>query len=297
MATSKSYEDFLHIASDDLETGQCIGRGGFGVVFCGNWISRDFTVAIKVFSVNAFQIEARKQEIVQELSVMNSIRFDHVLNVYGACLEPKYCALVVEYMPLGSLHDVLQKDDIVLSWLDRWSIICQMTKGINFLHQLRPVPIIHRDIKSFNFLMKWGQQYDSNRFIVKVGDFGLAKFRSEANTESSNDGMVGTILWKAPELFDSESKHSKASDVFALGVCFWEVSTRCLPYDGMTVKDLLLQVVMFGRRLSIPSNIPKDLKEIIQDSWAQDPNERPTCRVLLDRINSGMQSALASDFR
>ncbi|CAF2123455.1 unnamed protein product, partial [Rotaria magnacalcarata] len=70
-------------------------------------------------------------------------------------------------MPLGSLNDILKNDDIELSWLDRWSIVNQMTKGINHLHQLKPSPIIHRDIKSHNFLMKWGPQNDNNRFIVK----------------------------------------------------------------------------------------------------------------------------------
>ncbi|CAF2974509.1 unnamed protein product [Rotaria sp. Silwood2] len=293
MTATKADPKFIYIPANDLVMDKCIGSGGFGDVYRGTWVSRHFQVAIKVFRVSALEIEQKKQEIMRELLAMHCIRFDHVLNVFGACWEPNFHALVVEYMALGSVYDILQNDDIQLSWFDRWSIINQMTKGINHLHQLEPIPIIHRDIKSLNFLMNWGQQNDSNRFIVKVGDFGLAKFRSETASQSMNDSVVGTLPWMAPELFDSEKKHTKASDVYALGVCFWEVATRCIPYRGMNLPSALLRVHL-GQRLEVPSGVPEDFEAVIQTSWAHDPKERPTCRSLLEKIETGMMAVSSS---
>ncbi|CAM4931394.1 unnamed protein product [Rotaria socialis] len=294
MTMASTDQKFIYIPADDLKRDKHLGSGGFGDVYRGTWVSRRFQVAIKVFRVTDFEIEQQQKEIMREISAMYCIRFEHVLNVFGACAEPDYHALVVEYMPLGSLNDILKNDDIQLSWFDRWSIVNQMTKGINHLHQLKPIPIIHRDIKSPNFLMKWGPQNDNNRFIVKVGDFGLAKFRSDTNSQPPSVGLVGTLLWMAPELFDSESKHTKASDVYALGMCFWEVATRCIPYEGMNMPSALLHVHL-GHRLEVPSDVPEDFEEIIRAAWAHDPEERPTCFLLLEMIDTGMTPLLSSN--
>ncbi|CAF5044210.1 unnamed protein product, partial [Rotaria sp. Silwood1] len=142
---------------------------------------------------------------------MQSIHYEHVLRCWGACLEPSYYALILEYMPLGSLYDVLQNEkEFSLSWNDRWSIALQMTKGINYLHLYNP-PILHRDVKSMNFLMTEGK----NGFIVKVGDFGLSVIRRESLRQSVQP-PVGSLAWHAPELLLLEGTHSIKTDIYAL---------------------------------------------------------------------------------
>ncbi|CAF5217882.1 unnamed protein product, partial [Rotaria magnacalcarata] len=166
---------FLHIPFHDLLQEKRIGQGGFTDVYRGRWLSRDDEVAIKVIRIQ-FLDDRIKGDFVNEISMMHHIHYGHILNIFGACMEPNNYALIVEYMSLGSLYDILRQKRFQFTWSDRCSIANQMTKGINHLHN-RPKPILHRDIKSLNILMT----EHGKGFLVKVADFGLAKIRRETS--------------------------------------------------------------------------------------------------------------------
>ncbi|CAF1000039.1 unnamed protein product [Adineta steineri] len=220
---------FLHIPYYDLVLEECIGQGGFADVYRGKWLSRDHNVAIKVIRIQYID-ERVKQDIVNEISIMHRVRHDHILSMFGACMEPDKYALIVEYMSLGSLYDVLRRQTPQFSWSDRCSVATQLVNGINYLHKFSK-PIIHRDIKSLNILMT----EHGKDFLVKVADFSLAKIRHEASRQSSYAPPVATLLWKAPELFVMHGKHTTASDVYAIGVVLWELATGREPYADMDV--------------------------------------------------------------
>ena len=275
---------FRHIPYYDLIQEKRIGQGGFADVYHGRWLSHDHEVAIKVIRIQYLD-ERVKGDFTKEISMMYKIRYDHILNIYGACIEPGKHALVVEYMSLGSLFDVLKDKKLQLAWPDRCSIAIQMTRGINYLHQL-PQPIIHRDIKSLNILMtKWDKG-----FLVKVADFGLAKIRRETSRQSSHGSPVGTLPWKAPELLDM-GRHTEASDVYALGVVFWELATEREPYEE--ADDAMISAfVLRGARLPIPKNIPSSFTDLISRAWMHEPEKRPTCQELLSLMRE-VQSELS----
>jgi serine/threonine protein kinase len=194
--------------------------------------------------------------------------------MYGACMEPEKYALVVEYMSLGSLYDVLRRKTVQFTWPDRWLIALQITKGINYLHTL-PKPIIHRDIKSHNVLMT----ESARDFLVKIGDFGLAKIRHETSQQSRSAPVIGTLAWKAPELLRLE-RHTEASDVYAVGIVFWELATGCEPYQDAD-DATICAYVKGGHRMNIPADIHKPFAKLITKAWAQEPKQRPTCQQLL----------------
>jgi serine/threonine protein kinase len=205
-------------------TEELIGQGGFANVYRGTWLSQRHRVAIKTIRIT-YLTDNVKQTFLDEIAAIYKIRYDYVLGVFGACIEPNYHALIVEYMSLGSLYNVLHEKKRVFSWADRWSIALQMTKGVNYLHTMS---IIHRDIKSLNFLM----DNAVGGYLVKISDFGLAKIRQETSrqtTEGVGQQVIGgTLQWKAPELLKF-GKPSNASDVYSLGVVFWELATGCVP--------------------------------------------------------------------
>ncbi|CAF3468879.1 unnamed protein product [Rotaria socialis] len=267
---------FLHIPFHDLIQEKRIGQGGFADVYHGRWLSRDHEVAIKVIRIQ-FLDDRIKGDLVNEISMMHQIHYDHILNIFGACMEPNNYALIVEYMSLGSLYDILRQKRFQLTWSDRCSIANQMTKGINYLHKL-PRPILHRDIKSLNILMT----EHGKGFLVKVADFGLAKIRHETSRQSSRGPSVGTLPWKAPELLKM-GRHTEASDVYALGVVFWELCTECEPYEEAD-DSTISAFVMRGGRLDIPTNIPKRFADLISSAWAHEPQKRPNCQQLLNLI-------------
>lgn len=269
---------FLHIPGHDLVSEELIGQGGFADVYRGVWISQHHCVAIKTIRI-AYLTDDVRQDFLDEIAAMCKIRFDHVLNIFGACVEPNYYALVVEYMSLGSLFNVLQKNEPRFSWTDRWSIALQMTKSVNYLHTRS---ILHRDIKSLNFLMEKA----INGYLVKISDFGLAKIRQETSRQTSDDDRqrigVGTLQWKAPEILRF-GKPSKASDIYSLSIVFWELATSSIPYDELD-EATISHGVKGGERLKIPDDVPSDFATIISSAWSQEPSKRPTSQELLDQI-------------
>ncbi|CAF1073149.1 unnamed protein product [Adineta steineri] len=275
-------QHFLPIPFYDLRVEKCIGQGGFADVYRGVWLSQQHEVAIKIIRVTHLT-DSVTQEFMREIHIMHKIRCDHVLNVFGACMEPQVYALVIEYMELGSLFDVLQKKKIQFTWPDRWSIALQMVKGINYLHHLQP-PVVHRDIKSLNFLLKEGAR---QQFLIKVGDFGLADIRKETIRQTNCNSItppstIGTVQWLAPELF-AFGRPTLASDVFALAVVFWELVTGLIPYEHSN-ESVIRLAVCHGDRLVIPAEIPDQFRDIITRAWAQDPNTRSTCPMIIDAI-------------
>ncbi|CAF3328149.1 unnamed protein product [Rotaria sp. Silwood2] len=270
---------FLTIPYYDLLQEECIGQGGFADVFRGRWLSQDKDVAIKIIRIQ-YLGEKAKKDFIKEISTMHQICHKHVLKMYGACMEPEKYALVVEYMTLGSLYDVLKQQTIELTWNDRWVIAFQVTKGINYLHTL-PRPIIHRDIKSHNVLLA----ENAGNILVKIGDFGLAKVRHETSKQSIHGPLVGTLPWKAPELLKM-GRHTEASDIYAIGIVFWELASGREPYED--ADDSMISVfVKEGGRLNIPENIPPWFVELITKSWAQEPKQRPTCQDLITSLRQG----------
>ncbi|CAF3699535.1 unnamed protein product [Adineta steineri] len=270
---------FVQIPYYDLMLEKMVGQGGFANVYLGKWLPQDHQVAIKIIRTQHLG-DRVKEDFVSEVSTMYRIRYDHILNIFGACMEPENYALIVEYMSLGSLYDVLRQKQVHLTWSDRWSIALQMTKGINHLHT-HSKPIIHRDIKSLNVLMGRGDK----DFLVKIADFGLAKIRYEISRQSSHNSSVGTLPWKAPELLKM-AKHTEASDVYALGIVLWELATECEPYEDSD-ESTISAFVLRGDRLNIPATIPNLFAELITRSWAHEPSKRLSCQQLLVSMKIG----------
>ncbi|CAF1209362.1 unnamed protein product [Adineta steineri] len=265
---------FLRIPYYDLTQEEYIGQGGFANVYRGKWLSRDLKVAIKIIRVQYLN-ERVKEDFIKEIVTMQQIHCEHVLHMYGACMEPEKYALVIEYMSLGSLYDVLRLQTIKLTWYNRWLIAHQIIKGINYLHTLSK-PIIHRDIKSHNVLMT----KKNGGFLVKVGDFGLAKIRRETSQQSVYEPVFGTLPWKAPELLRI-ARHTEASDVYALGIVLWELATGYEPYEDAD-DSTISAFVRGGDRLDIPIDVPESFAKLIVNAWAQEPKQRPTCQELLN---------------
>lgn len=270
----KGEYSFPFIPYNDLIQEELIGQGGFADVYRGIWRSQNKEVAIKILRMQHLDADTEK-DFMNEVSTMCNIQYDHILSIFGGCVEAERYALVVEYMSLGSLYDVLRKRKIELTWPDRWSIARQMIQGMYYLHSLSK-PIIHRDIKSLNILMT----QRNNQLLVKISDFGLARIRQKTSSGLSCSITVGTLAWKAPEILRME-KHTEASDIYALGIVLWELATGQIPYDDHD-ESTISAFVRGGDRLEIPASVPISFAKLISSTWAHERNQRPSCEQLLD---------------
>ncbi|CAF4050469.1 unnamed protein product [Rotaria sp. Silwood1] len=209
---------------------------------------------------------------------MDRLRSPYIVTFYGACIETQKQALITEYMSLGSLYKLLHEDNLVLSWSQQQSISLQIAKGINYLHQLQP-SVLHRDIKSGNFLLE--RAYEG--YTVKVCDFGLAKTRNETSSRtSSSHSLACTLQWTAPEILRLEH-YTEKSDIYSLGVVYWELITKQKPYDGYN-DGVIRAFVLAKERLPIPDTTPSTFCAVVEKCWAHSPNDRPNTSDLIGMI-------------
>ncbi|GFZ15267.1 protein kinase superfamily protein [Actinidia rufa] len=154
-----------------------LGQGGFGSVFSGALGSRE--VAVKLMDAGSLQGE---REFQNELFFAGRIECDYVVSVVGFSSDRKRrrMLLVYELMSNGSLQDCLlhRKCTELKEWKKRFAIAIDIAKGLEYLHHYCDPPVIHGDVKPSNILL-------NRDFNAKIGDFGLARLKSEDQCEIS----------------------------------------------------------------------------------------------------------------
>ncbi|CAN1262740.1 U-box domain-containing protein 34 [Linum perenne] len=211
-------------ATNDFSTSLKIGEGGYGPVYRCHL---DHTpVAIKALHPDAAQGRSQFQ---QEVDILSRIRHPNMVLLIGAC--PEYGCLVYEYMANGSLDDRLLRrgKTPALSWQLRFRIAAEIATGLHFLHQTKPEPLVHRDLKPGNILL------DRN-FVTKISDVGLARLVppsvADSITQYRMTQTAGTFCYIDPEYQQTGMLGTK-SDIYSLGIIFLQLLTAKPPM-GLT---------------------------------------------------------------
>ncbi|CDY55241.1 BnaC02g44910D [Brassica napus] len=201
-----------------------IGEGGYGPVYkC----YLDHTpVAVKILRADAAQGMSQFQ---QEIEVLSCIRHPNMVLLLGAC--PEGGCLVYEFMANGSLEDRLFRlgNSPPLSWQMRFRIAAEIGTGLLFLHQAKPEPLVHRDLKPGNILL------DRN-FVSKISDVGLARLVppsvADTVTQYRMTSTAGTFCYIDPE-YQQTGMLGVKSDIYSLGIIFLQLITAKPPM-GLT---------------------------------------------------------------
>ncbi|KAH6836431.1 Mitogen activated protein kinase kinase like protein [Perilla frutescens var. hirtella] len=259
------YEEW-NIDFSELTVGTRVGIGFFGEVFRGIWNGTE--VAIKVFLEQDLTAE-NMEDFCNEISILSRLRHPNVILFLGACTKPPRLSMVTEYMEMGSLYYLihLSGQKKKLSWRRRIKMLRDICRGLMCLHRMK---IIHRDLKSANCLV-------NKHWTVKICDFGLSRIFIDVPVKDSSS--AGTPEWMAPELIRNEPFTEKC-DIFSLGVIMWELCTLNKPWEGTPPERVVYVVANEGTRLEIPEG---PLGSLIADCWGE-PNERPSCEQILNRL-------------
>ncbi|PON87654.1 Serine/threonine protein kinase [Trema orientale] len=209
----------IEIATEYFAESRKIGEGGYGPVFkC----YLDHTpVAVKVLRPDAAQGRSQFQ---QEIDILSCIRHPNMVLLLGAC--PEYGILVYEYMAKGSLDDCLfpKGKGPVLSWQVRFRIAAEIATGLLFLHQTKPEPLVHRDLKPGNILLDYN-------YVSKISDVGLARLVpavAENVTQYHITSTAGTFCYIDPE-YQQTGMLGVKSDVYSLGIVLLQLITAKPP--------------------------------------------------------------------
>ena len=200
-----------------------IGRGGMAIVYLARDPFMSRRVAIKVL-LRHFALDAGfLQRFRREAQVIASLEHSAIVPIYDFGEHDGQPYIVMRYMPGGSLADRMKRGTLTL--VEAVAVLNRLAPALDEAHEQG---IIHRDLKPANILLdQHNQPY--------LCDFGLVKFsESSATPLTTSGGIVGTPAYMSPEQARGVVKLDGRTDVYALGVIFYELLTGTRPYKADT---------------------------------------------------------------
>ncbi|XP_017781945.1 PREDICTED: activated CDC42 kinase 1 isoform X2 [Nicrophorus vespilloides] len=261
------------IQERDITLGVKLGDGSFGVVKRGEWTSptgRSMPVAVKVLKADALTQPGVFDDFIKEVQSMHILSHPNLIRLYGIVLTAPMM-MVTELAPLGSLLDCLRKQCTHTPVNLLCEYASQVATGMAYLECKR---FLHRDLACRNVLLASVDK-------VKIGDFGLMRaLPQQEDCYVMTEHKKVPFPWCAPESLRSR-QFSHASDVWMFGVTVWEMFTFGEdPWMGLIGSEILRKIDREGERLHYPDSCPLEIYEVLLQTWARNPQDRPTFATL-----------------
>ena len=252
-----------------------IGRGGFGIVYLAKDPRLNRQVAIKIPRIENVGKHSLQNRFIQEAEIAASLDHPNIVPVFevGAAGNVEHNIYIVSlFCPGEPLSRWLEQNPGVLNSQQKLALLICVCDAMTYCHRRG---ILHRDIKPSNILL-FPEQYGNLPFVPRITDFGLAKAQESAIAETATSAMLGTPLYMAPEQASSQfDKISPATDVYAIGVLFYELLTGRPPFQG-TMAEILDKVRHDSPQplRQIDKSISVDLETICLKCLAKAPQDR-----------------------
>ena len=271
------------IIADRYVIKEYLAKGGFGEVYKGYHKQLGIDIAIKVLKNDKAFDQEIKERFFREAKIMATINHPNVVRIYDTGEYQGRIYLIMDYID-GLDLEAFVKNKKELSSTEHLSLMAQITDALAAIHNQS---IIHRDVKPGNII------------VTKAGkpilmDFGLAKeplLNRDHQDQLTVQGMcLGTPLYMAPEQFRNPSQVTKASDVYSLGVTFYQMVTGTHPFPGETFFEVYEKhktMTPKPAHILFP-NIDPEIGRIIDKMLQKDQSKRyadgPAVKEALRRI-------------
>ena len=251
-----------------------LATGGMAVVYKGLdlWLERP--VAIKILRQDYSSDIAFRQRFHHEAKAAANLSHPNIVTVYDFGLDQEQLYIVMEFVPGKDLKSLI-KEHGLYSANDALPLLIQACAGIGYAHRSG---LIHCDVKPQNFLVTPDGR-------LKVTDFGIARALATVPADEQNE-----IVWGSPQYFSPEQAAggapSPASDVYSLGVIFYEMLTGRLPFISSDPLELarMHREVMPNPPHRYNPQIPPALEQIIMEVLSKEPAARYRTADQLGRV-------------
>lgn len=261
-----------------------IGKGGMGRVYLAEDTAKGgIPIAVKILSLSLAN-QQMSQRFAREIFIGAQLgrKSKHIVRIlsYGVT-EDKIPFFVMEYLQGKNLKQILKIQPLTIS---KFLEICnQICLGLQCAHQGISLkgeiyPIVHRDIKPENiFLSEDSKQGE----IVKILDFGIAKFLTERSGMTLTDSFIGSLPYCSPEHMEGRKLLDVRSDIYSLGVLMFEMLTGKHPFQtksnsfGTWYQAHRFQMPPTVEEVNPQVKIPKILEKILMSCLAKEVSDRP----------------------
>lgn len=260
-----------------LET---IGEGGMAVVYKARDTLLGRVVAIKVLHPQYAQDEEFVERFREEARAAASLLHPNVVNVYDVGRDGDRDYIVMEYVPGESLKSIIRRQGR-LSVATATRYVMHILEALAHAHESG---VIHRDIKPHNILITTDGR-------AKVADFGIARAASSSRLTETGT-VLGTVAYISPEQARGAQVDHR-SDLYSLGVVYYEALTGRVPFSGDTSVSVALkhiQEIPEPPSLYNPA-IPRAIEKVIMKALQKDPAKRfSSAREMLSALSAAAKS-------
>jgi len=218
-----------------------LGEGGMGVVYKARDTHLDRPVAIKVLPPKRVADPERKRRFVQEAKAASALNHPNIVHIYDIDTASGVDFIAMEYLEGKTLHDVIGRYGLKTGEILQYA--AQIADALAAAHA---AGIVHRDIKPSNIMV-------SEKGLVKVLDFGLAKLAEQAEEDPSaptrtmrprtvEGTIVGTAAYMSPEQAEGKKVDAR-SDIFSFGSLLYEMVTGQRAFQGENIISTLSAIL------------------------------------------------------
>jgi serine/threonine-protein kinase len=262
-----------------------LGQGAMGIVYKARDPKINRFLAIKTIRFSdefePEKIREVKDRFMREAEIAGKLAHPSIVAVYDVGEDYDLTYMAMEYLEGDSLQKYCRKGSL-LPLRKVLFVVSEVALALDFAHRQG---VIHRDVKPANIMvLKDGK--------VKVTDFGIAKAVSSSQTKSGI--VLGTPNYMSPEQINGHDIDGR-SDIFSLGVVFFELLTGVLPFHGKNLTNLFYQItqVKHPSPREINPKVPNPVEQIVDKALSKDPELRfQTCadyarylKAMINRID------------
>ena len=268
-----------------------LGQGGMASVYAGVQPVIGKKVAVKVMSRQLCLDPVQVERFVQEARAVNQIGHPNIVDVFAfGALPDGRSYFVMEWLQGETLAARLRRGPLTVP--EAVAMLFQICDGLAAAHDKG---IVHRDLKPENIFLV---PVRNRRMLVKLLDFGIAKLlgRRDARVDRTADGATpGTPGYMSPEQARGKDVDHR-SDIYALGVCAFEMLCARVPFIGSEAIDVLYQHVHATPPApsTLRPDIPLQLERLVLQMLEKRADRRPTIPVIEERLADLRDGVLAA---
>ena len=240
-----------------------LGKGGMGVIYRARDLKLNRVVAVKILPLELKADEKARKRFLREAQAAARLEHPNICTIHEIYESDDIDFIVMPYIEGENLQRLLRKKGPFSP--DEFLFYArQMASALAKAHSKG---IIHRDIKPSNIMI-------TRDGLVKILDFGLAKFTGAEESLTSADVVVGTLAYMSPEQCRGE-KLTPASDVFSLGIVFYEMLTGENPFRGEDTGSTFYKLLHENPPPpSRKKELPPELDRVLMKALEKDPSKR-----------------------